>query len=127
MITDELVSDTARHLSAVLASLQRQPEVQTAVLCTADGLTVNTQATNMSHIAAVGGFLLSAAQQSSAILERKNCQEVIVHLADGACLICWPFTAGETQLILTVLFKQKSAYRRLLAQTVRAIQQAVKD
>jgi predicted regulator of Ras-like GTPase activity (Roadblock/LC7/MglB family) len=127
MITGEFVSDTTKRLSAILASLQKQPDIQTAVLCTADGLTVNGQAANMSHIAAVGGFLLSAAQQASTILGRKNCQEVTVHLADDAFLICWPFIAGETELILTVLFKQRSAYKRLLAQTVRAIQQAVED
>ena len=127
MIIEGIISETAQRLSAVLEELQGEAGVHTAVLCTADGLPVNGQAANMTHIAAVAGFLLSAAYQSSALLGRKGCQEVTVHLADDTLLICWPFIAGETDLILIVLFKQKLAYKRLLAQTIRAIQQTVEE
>jgi predicted regulator of Ras-like GTPase activity (Roadblock/LC7/MglB family) len=127
MITEGFISETTQRLSAVLTQLQAHPEIQTAVLCTSDGLTVNGQVSNMSYIAATAGFLLSAAHQSSVLLGSKGCQEVTVHLADDTFLVCWPFIAGDTELILTVLFKQKLAYKRLLTQTIRAIQQAVEE
>ena len=127
MITDGFVSEAAQRLAAVLVKLQKESEVETAVLCTSDGLPVNGQATNISHMAAVAGFLLSAAQQSTALLGRRGCQEVTVNLADETFLVCWPFIAGKTDLILIVLFKQKSAYKRLLAQTIRSVQQAVEE
>ena len=127
MITDGFVSGTAERLTAILTELQQQPEVKTVVLCTADGLTVNGQTTNMGHISAVGGFLLSAAHLSSSILGHKHCQEVTVQLADNALLVCWPFMAAKTELILTVLFEGKPSYKRLLAQIVREIQQALEE
>ena len=127
MILNGFVSETAQRLSAVLAELQTDEAVETAVLCTSDGLPINGQAANISHIAAVAGFLLSAANQSGALLGRKGCQEVTVHLADETFLVCWPFTAGKTGLILIVLFKQKPAYKRLLTQTIRSVKQAVEE
>ena len=129
MITSSVMSDTALRITAVLADLQQEVGVETAVLCTSDGLPVNDQSANITHLAAVAGFLLSAAHQSSALLGlgRKGCQEVTVHLANDTFLICWPFIAGKTELILIVLFKQKSVYKRLLAQTIRSLQQAVEE
>ena len=126
MIFENLKSDKVRPISAALRALQNKREVETAVLCTNDGLTVIGQAPE--QIAAVASFLVASAQQGSAILGRKSeVQEVIVSMENGSTLICLPFTAQEVSLILAVIFSKEIAYRRLLSQTVNAIQQAISD
>ena len=126
MITDQLVSGTARKLTSILADLQRRSDVEKVVLSTADGLTVNGQVPNVGHMSAVGGFLLSAANLSSNLLEdHSNCKEVTLEFADGAYLVCRLFVAGNSQLILTVLFNQKSVYTQLLTHKIREIQQTL--
>jgi predicted regulator of Ras-like GTPase activity (Roadblock/LC7/MglB family) len=125
MITDRLISGTSQRLSGILTDLQGWPEVEKVVLCTTDGLTVTGQAMNMSHVSAVGGFMLSAANLSSNLLSQRNCQEITVEFTDDAFLVCRPFVAGNVQLILTVLFNQRLAYKRLLTRKVKEIQQTL--
>lgn len=121
-----MMSDMAQRMTAVLAELQQEPGVETAVLGTADGLTVNGQAPEQT--AAVASFLIASAQQASAILGRsKTSRELTIRLANDALLVCWPFVAGSIELILAVIFKQETAYKRLLTRTARAIQQAIED
>lgn len=127
MIIENAISDTTLKLTNLLSKMHQQPHVETVVLSTADGLTVNGLASDLGHISAIGGFLLSAAHLSSNILGRKNCQEVFVHLNDDSFLVCWPFMAGESQLILTVLFNQRFDYRRLMVQKIKEIQLAMED
>jgi len=127
IITDRLVSETTQRLTEILTNLQEQPEVEKVVLCTADGLTVNGQTANISQVSAVGGFMLSAANLSSGLLGHSNSKEVTVEFADDAFLVCQLFNAGKISLILTVLFNQKLAYKRLLTQKIRDIQRAMEN
>lgn len=126
MIVEGLKSDKAHLISAALAGLQNLPEIETAVLCTIDGLTIDGQAPE--KVAAVASFLVASVKQGSAILGRKRqAQEVTVRLDDNSMLVCWPFTAGETVLIISAIFKQGSPYKRLLNHTAQSIQQAIQE
>lgn len=125
MIFEGLKSDKAHLISAALAELQEMPEVETAVLCTADGLAVNGQVPE--QIAAVASFLVVSAQQASAILGRKHgAEEINIRMGNNSTLICWPFTAGEVSLIIAVIFTQDIPYKRLLKQISQEIQHAVR-
>ena len=121
------VSPSAQHLWAILSDLQEHSFVQTVALCTADGIPVHEQVAKTTQIAAVAGFLLSSAKQSSNMLGHKNCHEVTIEFSNGSILVCHTFLAGETELILALILKQKSAYRRLLMQTIGAIKEAVEE
>ena len=125
MSTNRLISEKAQLISAVLADLQSQPAVETAVLCTEDGLAaVDGKATEQT--AAVASFLIASAQQASAILGRKkNTQEVIIRMGNDALFICWPFVANDSSLIIASIFNKEVAYKRLLTRTADAIQQAI--
>lgn len=126
MIFEDLKSDKTRPISAALRSLQKLPEVDSAVLCTEDGLAVTGQAPE--QLAAVASFLVASAQQGSAILGRKsNVQEVAIAMENGSLFVSWSFIAGDIYLIIAVIFNKEIPYRRLLNQTARAIQQAVLD
>jgi predicted regulator of Ras-like GTPase activity (Roadblock/LC7/MglB family) len=127
MLINEAVSNVAQALAHIIDSLQDLPEVETAVLSTVDGLAVNGSTPPASQIAAVASFMMSAANQSSVILGRQGSYEITIEMVNETTLVCWPFEAGDAQLILTVIFKQKMAYKRLLAQTIRTIQQAVES
>ncbi len=124
MIVDSRISDKAKLISAVLANLQREPNVESAVLCTEDGLAVNGQA--VEQTAAVASFLIASAQQASAILGRKkDTQEITIRMGNNSLLVCWPFVANDTSLIIASIFKKEVAYKRLLSRTADAIQQAI--
>lgn len=125
MITQSTVSKSTKKLLAIIEDLQAHDHVQTVVLCTADGLPVYGQETTINHIAAVSGFLLSAAKQSSNMLGRHNCEEVTVQLSNDAILICHPFMAGETELILAILVDHQLAYKRMILQAISTIREAV--
>lgn len=125
--TESPVSQSIQRLLAIVEAVQQQPYVQTAVLCTADGLPIYRQDTRITHIAAVAGFLLSAAKQSSNMLGRQTCQEIVVQLADDSILVCHPFMAGQTELILTLVLTQKTAYKRLITHTTNLIREAVEE
>jgi predicted regulator of Ras-like GTPase activity (Roadblock/LC7/MglB family) len=126
MIFDGLISDKAYLISAALAELQKLPEVETAVLCTSDGLAIDGQ--TPEQIAAVASFLVASVKQASAILgRRRKAQEVTIRLGNNSSLVCWPFTAGEATLIIAAIFNQGIAYKRLLKQTAQSIQEAVED
>ncbi|MCA9959619.1 MAG: roadblock/LC7 domain-containing protein [Anaerolineales bacterium] len=125
MITESLVSKSSQKLQAVLDDLQHQPYVETAVLGTTDGLPVSPQVPEVSHLAAVAGFLLAAAKQSSSMLGRRGCEEVVIQLSAEAILICHPFMSGEMELILTILLQRNTAYKRLAAQTIHAIEEVL--
>lgn len=127
MITQSVISESTKDFLAIINDLQDQSIVQTAVLCTSDGLPINGQETRINHIAAVAGFLLSSAKQSSSMLGSLECQEVMIEMSNNTVLVCHPFMAGETELILTVLLEQRSAYKRLVLQAIGRIQEAVKE
>lgn len=125
MLNYRLVSGTAQRLTDILTDMQEQPDIDKVVLCTPDGLTVNGPTSVKGQVSAVGGFLLSAANLSSNLIGHNNCQEITVEFEDSAFLVCQLFTAGNSKLILTVLFNQKQAYKRLLSQYIRNIQLAL--
>jgi predicted regulator of Ras-like GTPase activity (Roadblock/LC7/MglB family) len=127
MITQSVVSESTQNFLAIINDIQEHALVRTVVLCTSDGLPIHGQDTRINHIAAVAGFLLSSAKQSSGMLGSQECQEVTIEMSNNTILVCHPFMAGETELILTVLLEQKSAYKRLVTQTIGKIQEAVKE
>lgn len=127
MITESRVSQSTQKITAIIENLQNQPHVQTAVLCTADGLPVHGQESKINHMAAVAGFLLSAARQSSNMLGYQSCHELYLQLSHEDALVFRPFIAGQSDLILTILINKKAAYKHLIAHTVSSIQQAVEE
>lgn len=127
MISDVVVSDTARRLNKILSDLERQTVIDNVVLCTADGLPVDVHKKNLGNISAVSGFLLSAANLSSNLLGQGNCQEMTIEYTDDVFLVCQLFSAGNVQLILTILFNQRLPYKRLMKQKVREIQLALEN
>jgi predicted regulator of Ras-like GTPase activity (Roadblock/LC7/MglB family) len=124
MFLDREVSVTAQRLKSVLDDLNRQPAVQHSILATEDGLPVGPFK-NGNSLAAVAGFLAAAARQSGAMLSMTEIEEIVIVLAGGRLLICRRFPAGNTQLLLAVIFSEERTYRRLIDQTIRSIQQAV--
>ncbi|MCA9934684.1 MAG: roadblock/LC7 domain-containing protein [Ardenticatenaceae bacterium] len=110
-----------------MADLNEFPGVQTAVLSTEDGLTMDTveSTPGCNQLAAVAGFMLTTAQLSSTMLGLQDSEELMLQGKDGRFLVCRPFQVGQTRLILSVIFNQTISYKRLFNQTIQAIQQTV--
>ena len=120
-------SDIAQQISLILNQLEQHEDVERVVLSTGDGLGMTTDAPDTERIAAVAGLMAAAVQQARIMLKLQECWEIILRLEDDAFLLFHPFLAGDSRLILTVQFKQQVAYKRLLSQTVQAIQQAMEN
>lgn len=126
MLAAEKTSETAQRLSQIMATLRENPTVEGAVLSTEDGLAIDAATSLAMQMAAVAGFMSAATHQSLVMLGLKESYEVVIREKAGCFLVCRPFRAGDSQLILTVVFKKKATYRNLLRQTIRAIQKTVK-
>ena len=128
MLLDGKTPEIVRQISLILNELNQRDDVASVVLSTVDGLGMTTDDPNTERIAAVAGLMTEAVRQVRTILNlQKECWEIILRLEDGASLLFYPFFAGGSRLILTVQFKQEIAYRRLLSQTVQAIQQIMEN
>lgn len=127
--TKSKASDLSRRLRQVIANLNHYPGVQTAVLSTEDGLTVDVADSTPvgNQLAAVAGFMLATTQISLAMLGLQESQELVVQGKDGRFLVSRPFQVGQSRLILSVIFSQAIAYKRLFNQTIQTIQQTVEQ
>lgn len=126
-ITNAYISETTQHLTEILTALQTQPGIEQAMLCTTDGLIVNGLPAKTASFSAVSGFIISAAKLSSNLLGLNNCEEVTLEFADGDFLVCRLFGVGDLELILSIRFNQKIAYKRMLGQTIQAVQGELED
>ena len=120
--------EIVRQISLILNELDQRDDVASVVLSTVDGLGMTTDNPNTERIAAVAGLITEAVQQVRTILSlQEECWEIVLRLEDGVSLLFYPFFAGDSRLILIVQFKQEIAYKRLLSQTVQAIQQIMEN
>lgn len=125
MLPDTTISPIAQALTDIVEALTKKAGVETAVLCTNDGLPVHPT-TGVGHqVAAISGFMTASAQQSLFMLGMEGSEEVIIRAANGVFLACRSFQAGQSELTLTAIFRPNVPYKQLLSQTVRAIQQTV--
>ena len=120
-------SDIAQQISFILSQLEQHEDVARVVLSTGDGLGMTADAPDIERVAAVAGLMAAAVQQVRIMLKLQECWEIILQLESGAFLLFHPFLAGDSRLILTVQFKRQVAYKRLLLQTVQAIQQTMEN
>lgn len=125
MILEAKRPEIAQHLDDILASLKQKSAVDHAVLTTDDGLPVAETGLIAPQLAAIAGFMVAAARQSCATLGYKGCCEVCVQMENGRFLLCHAFYIGQTRLLLALIFNKRAAYKRLLARTTSAIQQAM--
>ncbi len=126
MILQNRQSLIAQELGQIMAALNARPEVQVAVLCTADGLPVNVATAVATQLAAVTGFILATVHQSFTLLGLEEGNELVVHMNEG-WLVCRSFVAADLQLVLVVIFGQEVAHKRLLTQTIQHIKQSVES
>ena len=120
-------SDIAQQISFILSQLEQHEDVARVVLSTGDGLGMTADAPDIERVAAVAGLMAAAVQQARIMLKLQECWEIILQLEGGVFLLFHPFLAGDSRLILTVQFKRQVAYKRLLLQTVQAIQQTMEN
>lgn len=122
MLKDGHVPETARALSKIVTDLQDEPQVLLVSLSTADGVPVDMSLHKANQLSAVSGFLLAAAQQACTMLGLAESAEVVIYGQQGQILVVRPFVVAQARLILTIIFAQETAYRRLLNTAVRSIQ-----
>jgi predicted regulator of Ras-like GTPase activity (Roadblock/LC7/MglB family) len=125
MLSNSSRPDTVEQLSGILAELNQQPMVHWAVLSSEDGLPIENPEPVASQLAAVAGFLQANTRQAWAMLGLRQEQEVVVTIESNYLIVCRSFEAAGMGLILAVVFTGAPAYKRVLAQTIRAIQQAM--
>jgi len=127
--TKDKASDLSRRLRQVVTDLVQYPGVQTAVLSTEDGLTVDVAESTpvCNQLAAVAGFMLATTQLSLTMLGLQESQELVVQGKDGRFLVSRPFQVGQSRLILSVIFNQTISYKRLFNHTIQAIQHTVEQ
>jgi len=125
MIFQQTTSDTAENLKQIIHQLQKRSEIEMAILSTEDGIPVQYIHEHDSKTAAVAGFILAATRQGFAMLNLNTSQEVVIRNSNGQLFVSRIFQAGESRLILTVLFGQEISYKRLLTQAINKITTAV--
>jgi len=127
MLTNQPPSPAAQALAQKMAALHNRQDVDIAVLATEDGLAINTDNPAAHKLAAAAGFTLALTRQASVLLGLAESQEITMETTDGRFLVCVPFSAGFSRLVLAVVFRKKRSYKRLLQQTARALQQTLED
>lgn len=127
MIISGRKSQVARQLAELLAELNQRHFINYAVLSSEDGLAIEDGSPTATQLAAVAGFMLVAARQSGAILGFQNGRDVSVQLDPENLLVCRHFAANQSGLILAVIVQAGSPYKRLLGNTIRAVQSLVGD
>jgi predicted regulator of Ras-like GTPase activity (Roadblock/LC7/MglB family) len=110
-----------QKITKALAQLKRHPDVETAVLATGDGLSLDATLPASGNTAAVAGFMMAATRQSTAMLGIDQIKTLTMHLPNGTFIIYYPFVAADHQLILTVIFKRSTRHKRLLSDVVKKI------
>ena len=125
MLSSTTMPETIEQLMGVLEELNQHPLVHCAVLSSEDGLPIENPDSVASQLAAVAGFLQANTRQAWAMLGLKQGQEVVISIESNYLIVCRSFEAAGMGLILAVVFTGSVAYKRLLAQTIRAIQQAM--
>ena len=113
-------------LEDILAELANQPAVALVNLATADGVPINT-ADNSGRISAAAGFLVTAAQQAFAMLSLGETAEVVIYGQNDIFLVSRIFPTNGSRLILSILFDAPTSYKRMVAHTVRSIQQIMEQ
>ncbi len=127
MLTNPSLSPVARALAQKMTALNDHENVDLAVLATEDGLVINAGKAATHKLAAAAGFTLALSRQVSVLLGLTESREITMEMADGRFLVCVPFSAGFSRLVLAVIFHEKRSYRRLLRQTAAALQQTLED
>lgn len=122
MFNNIRVPQTMAALEGILAELGNQPTVALVSLATADGVAIDTAA-SAGKMAAAAGFLATAAHQAFAMLSLGASHEIVIYGTDDSFWVSRLFPANGSWLILSVWFDAPTSYKRLLAQSVRAIQQ----
>lgn len=125
MLNNGRVPETAQALSKIVTDLQAEPQVLLVSLSTADGVPVDLTDNTANQLSAVAGFLMAAVQQACTMLGLEEGAEVVVHGQHGQVLVARPFNVAQTRLILTVIFTQETAYRRLINTAVRSVQEVM--
>lgn len=119
------ISKTAKQLGELMEQLSAREDVVLAVLATDDGLAIERGEAAETQLAAVAGFMRTAAQQSFTMLGLSQTNEIVIRSANNELLICRSFQTSGANLILTIVFTQDIAYKRLVQQTMSAIRQAM--
>jgi predicted regulator of Ras-like GTPase activity (Roadblock/LC7/MglB family) len=122
MLSNGPVPEIAQALSKIVTDLQDEPQVLLVSLSTADGVPVDMSLHKANQLSAVSGFLLAAAQQACMMLGLAEGAEVVIYGQQGQVLVARPFAVAQTRLILTVIFTEEIAYRRILNTAVRSVQ-----
>jgi predicted regulator of Ras-like GTPase activity (Roadblock/LC7/MglB family) len=126
MFNNIRIPQTMAGLEEILAELANQPTVALVSLATADGVAIDTAA-SAGKMAAAAGFLATAAHQAFAMLGLGESNEVVIYDTDGRFWVSRIFPANGSRLILSVWFDAPTSYKRLLAHSVRAIQQMMEQ
>lgn len=114
-----------RQLTKILTGLQRNPAVVTAVIVSDDGLAIAANHKKMHVISAATGDIFTTIRQANQMIGFADLDNVTIHLSDNKMMVCQPFKVRNIEIILTVIFNQEIAYKRLFTQTIQAIKQAV--
>lgn len=123
MLSHGRLSPTVQAIAGILEPLSNDITIETAVLCTEDGLPIHPTNAVGNQMAALAGFMAATAYQAFAMIGLKNNHELLVYQEDGTFLVCRPFVAGKFRLILAIILRPNTPYKRLINQIIKDIQQ----
>lgn len=118
-------SSVLDEVTAIMAELPLRNGVEAAVLSTEDGLSIQRISSQGTRLAAVAGFMKTAAQQAFTMMGLDKAEELIIRGGEQHVLISSSFYASRSKLILTIVFDGALFYEDIVAETVAAIQQAM--
>ncbi|HSH05960.1 MAG TPA: roadblock/LC7 domain-containing protein [Anaerolineae bacterium] len=121
------VSATAHRLERVLTDLAKDRSVDSVVLSTVDGLVIQAAPAEAGRLAAVAGFVTAAARQAAVLLSFSQVEQITIEMERDNWMVCQLFPVSGTQLILTVIFTESVAYKRLLGQVIRELKAEIED
>jgi predicted regulator of Ras-like GTPase activity (Roadblock/LC7/MglB family) len=116
----------SKDISSILAEINEKGNFISSLITDREGFpiaAVSHANTNQEVLAAVIGLFQRATTQASEQLGVSISSEFTLHFDNGNLLICHPFTSKGVDMILALLLlSKKQAYRRLMNQTISAVQ-----
>ncbi len=128
-MTKTNIKHNVADLNRLLESMNHEGDFMLSVLTDVQGLPIAFSADkhmDADKQAAVVAMLQKSTLQSSRQLGMSSTEEIMINDTEGHCLVCRSFEAGEYNMLLGVMLKNRTQpYRRLTKQLITKISQAL--
>jgi predicted regulator of Ras-like GTPase activity (Roadblock/LC7/MglB family) len=116
----------SKNISSILAETNEKGGFISSLITDHEGFpiaAVSNAETNQEVFAAVIGLFQRATNQASEQLGISISSEFTLYFDNGNLMVCRPFTSKGVEMVLALLLvSKKQAYRRLMTQTIVAVQ-----